>query len=62
MTIWFIYVFAGKASAHADAKMTVEYRASTVTNMDIEDSKIGYKIFENDSKLQYSGNKIRTYF
>ncbi|KAK2919414.1 C-type lectin domain family 4 member M-like [Channa argus] len=35
--------------------MTVEYRASTVTKMDIEDSKIGYKQFFGDgSRLPYS--------
>lgn len=43
--------------------MTVEYRGSTVTNMDIEDSKTGYKqLFESDNKLHYSGNKIKTLF
>lgn len=51
-------------TAHeADAKMAVEYRASTVTNMDFDDSKIGYKQFFLDgSKLKYSGNEIKTSF
>lgn len=51
-------------TAHeADAKMAVEYRASTVTNMDIDDSKIGYKQFFSDgSKLKYSGTEIKTSF
>lgn len=48
--------------ATLDAKMTVEYHASTATNMDIEDSKIGYKQFFMDgSKLRYSGNEIRPF-
>lgn len=52
-----------QASARADAKMTVEYRSSGVTNMNIEGSKIGYKkFFEDDSKLKFSGNKIRASF
>ncbi|KAM3624670.1 uncharacterized protein V6R79_026373 [Siganus canaliculatus] len=35
--------------------MAVEYRASTVTNMDMEDSKVGYKqLFSDGGKLKYS--------
>lgn len=54
----------GKTPAHeADAKMTVEYSASTVTKMDIDNSKIGYKqLLDDGSKFRYSGNKIRTSF
>lgn len=54
----------GKTPAHeADEKMTVEYSASTVTNMDIENSNIGYKqLFADGSKIRYSGNKMRTSF
>lgn len=52
--------FAGKTAAHeADLNIAVEYRASTVTNMDMENSKIGYKQFFTDgSKLQSSGKNI----
>ncbi|KAM8773182.1 uncharacterized protein AB9X84_014483 [Acanthopagrus schlegelii] len=40
--------------------MAVEYRASTVTNMDMENSKIGYKQFFTDgSKLQSSVYAMR---
>lgn len=60
-----VYLFffnSGKIPAQeADAKMTVEYHASTVTNMDVEESKIGYKqLFVDGSKLRYSCKKIRT--
>lgn len=56
--------FAGKTAAHeADPNMAVEYRASTVTNMDMENSKIGYKQFFTDgSKLQSSGKSIWSSF
>ena len=52
--------FAGKPTVHeANPNMAVEYRASTVTNMDTENSKIGYKQFFTDgSKLQSSGKNI----
>ncbi|XP_076583544.1 uncharacterized protein LOC143318905 [Chaetodon auriga] len=40
--------------------MAVEYHASTVTNMDYENSKIGYKqLFMDGSKLQYSVYALR---
>lgn len=59
-----VFSFIGRSLAHkADAKMAVEYRASTVSNMDMEDSKVGYKqFFGEGSKVQYSGKKIRASF
>lgn len=48
-------------ACEADARMTVEYQGSTLTNMDIEDSKIAYKQLSGGSKLRYSGNKITTW-
>ncbi|KAG7214485.1 hypothetical protein INR49_022997 [Caranx melampygus] len=41
-----------------DAKMSVEYHASTVTNMDIEDSKIGYKQLLMDAKPWCSDQNV----
>lgn len=37
--------------------MSVEYHASTVTNMDIEDSKTPYKQLLVDGKPSWSGSK-----
>ncbi|GAA6230334.1 CD209 antigen-like [Lates japonicus] len=40
--------------------MTVEYHASTVTNMDVEDSKIGYRqLLSDGSKFRYSAYVLR---
>ncbi|XP_032397150.1 CD209 antigen isoform X2 [Etheostoma spectabile] len=40
--------------------MAVQYSASTVTNMDMDDSKVGYKqLFGDGSKLQYSVYALR---
>ncbi|KAA8595364.1 hypothetical protein FQN60_012499 [Etheostoma spectabile] len=56
-----LYFFTGKTAAdEADAKMAVQYSASTVTNMDMDDSKVGYKqLFGDGSKLQYSVYALR---
>ncbi|XP_068445062.1 CD209 antigen-like isoform X1 [Clinocottus analis] len=41
-------------------KMTVEYHSSTVTNMDVENSKIGYsQLLGDGSKLQYTVHALR---
>lgn len=56
----FAYFDPTLAADEGELKMSVEYNGSTVAAMDM-DSKVGYKLFSEGGKFQYSGKETHTH-